>query len=121
MYAYWFNLANRSQKPSPNDPKIRSTVILILEEFFRINPDVLLYMCDSADDQQAMRARLFLRWFNAYGQQQDYYTRTEIVEDDNEENYIAIIVKRTHPRLQTIIDLFDEQIELFKANKPQTR
>ena len=41
--AYWFNLTNRSQKSSPNDTKIRTTVIFIVEEFFRSNPDILLY------------------------------------------------------------------------------
>lgn len=35
-----------------------------------------------------------------------------------EENYIAIIVKRTHPQLPTIIDVFDKQIAMFRANKP---
>ncbi len=27
------------------------------------NPDILLYMCDSANNQQAQRSRLFLHWF----------------------------------------------------------
>lgn len=117
--AYWFNLTNRSQKASPGDPKIRSTIIFIIEEFFRTNPDILLYMCDSADDQQAMRSRLFLRWFNAYGQQDEYYTRTEMIMDEEEENYIAIIVKRSHPQFQIVVDTFDKQIAMFRANKPQ--
>lgn len=116
--AYWFNLSNRSGLPSPNDNNIKLTIVCILEEFFHANPDILLYMCDTADNQQAMRSRLFLRWFNAYGRQKDFYTRTEMVKDGEEENYIALIVKRTHPKLQTIIDIFDEQISLFKMNKP---
>lgn len=118
VVSYWFNLTNRSQKASPLDTKIRNTVIFILEEFFRTNPDVLLYLCDTADDLQAMRSRLFLRWFNAYGRQAEYYTRTEMVKDEGEENYIAIIVKRSHPQIQFIIDTFDEQIAMFRANKP---
>ena len=44
VIAYWLNLTNRSQKASPRDVKIRNTVIFILEEFFRQNPDILL--CD---------------------------------------------------------------------------
>lgn len=116
--AYWLNLTNYSQKSSPGDVKIRQTVTVILEEFFMQNPDVLLYMCDSADDQQAMRSRLFLRWFNAYGQQAEYYTRTEMVKDGEEENYIALIVKRSHPLLQEIIKMYDEEIAMFRANKP---
>ena len=93
-------------------------MILIIEELFRSNPDILLYMCDSADNQQAQRSRLFLHWFNAYGQQADYYTRTEMVKDGDEENYIALIVKRDHPDLQMIIDVFNKQIAMFRANKP---
>lgn len=116
--AYWLNLTNYSQKSSPGDVKIRQTVTCILEEFFMQNPDVLLYMCDSADEQQAMRSRLFLRWFNAYGQQAEYYTRTEMVMDGNEKNYIALIVKRTHPLLQAIIDKFDKEILMFRTCKP---
>lgn len=119
LKAYWFNLTNHSQKTSPRDSKIRTTVILIIEEFFRSNPDTLLYMCDSANNQQAQRSRLFLHWFNAYGQQKDYYTCTEMVKDEDEENYIAIIVKKSHPQLNVIIDLFKKQIEMFKMNKPQ--
>ena len=31
--AYWFDLMNRSGKASPNDPKVRETVIRIIVEF----------------------------------------------------------------------------------------
>ena len=97
--AYWFGLANRSQMASPGGVKIRATVTCIIEEFFRANPDILLYMCDSANDQQAMRSRLFMRWFNAYARQEDFYIRSEMIVDEGEENYIAIIVQRSHPQL----------------------
>ena len=117
--AYWFGLANRSHKASPNDVKIRATVICIIEEFFRANPDILLYLCDNASDQQSMRSHLFLHWFNGYAQQQDYYIRTEIVIDEGEENHIALIVQRSHPQLQTIIKTFDMVIQQFKNDKPE--
>jgi len=42
-----------------------------------------------------------------------------MVRDGDEENYIALIVKRSHPQLQTIIDVFNKQIAMFRANKPQ--
>ena len=66
--AYWFNLANPQHQKSPGDVKIAQTVICIIEEFFRVNPEVLLYMCSTDNGQQAQRARLFLRWFNGYEQ-----------------------------------------------------
>ena len=116
--AYWFGLANRTHKASPSDVKIRATVTCIIEEFFRANPDILLYLCDTADEQQAMRSRLFLRWFNGYAKQQNYYIRSEMVMDEGTENYVALIVQRTHPQLQMIMDAFDSIIEQFHTNKP---
>ncbi len=116
--AYWFALTNRSQKPSPGDPKVKETVICILEEFFCTNPDILLYMCDTADDQQAQRDRLFLRWFNQAAQRQHYVIKTAQVIDEGIMNYIAIIIPRSHPDLEAIIRHFDEEIRMFRDDKP---
>lgn len=112
--AYWFDLTNRSHKASPNDPKVRETVIRIIVEFFRTNPDIMLYMCDSANDQQAQRNRLFLRWFTGAEQSRLFYIKTALVIDENIENFIAIIVPRKHIYLDDIIARFDAEIEMFK-------
>lgn len=116
--AYWFGVTNRSGKASPNDIKLRATIICIIEEFFRENPDILLYMCDTADDQQAMRNRLFLRWFNGYEQQKLYAIRTAVVKDEGVENYIALIIQRNHPLFSEIMDVFDKEILMFQEMKP---
>lgn len=118
LKAYWFDLSNRSHRASPNDAKVRQTVICIIEEFFCQNPDILLYMCDNANDQQAMRSRLFLRWFNGYEQQQKYDIRTALLEEDDIETYVALIIQRSHPQYREIIELFDTEIEAFKESKP---
>jgi hypothetical protein len=81
-------------------------------------------MCSTDNNQQAQRARLFLRWFNGYEQQQKYVLRAaEIPGADPEgkpsSEYVAMIVPRTHPQVQAIIDLFDEEIAMFQTNKPQ--
>lgn len=116
--AYWFNLSNRNQKASPNDPKVRETVIRIIIEFFRANPDILLYMCDSANEQQAQRNRLFLRWFTGAEQRKQFFIKTAQVMDEGAENFIAIIVPRHHPYLNEIIAYFDAEIAMFQTNKP---
>lgn len=115
--AYWFNLANTSFKPSPNDKKIMQTIICIIEAFFFSNPDILLYICDTANDQQAQRDRLFLRWFNGYRQKQNYVLLTTMIMDDNEPNYLAMIVQRSNPRINNIIEMFKEETEMFRQNK----
>lgn len=121
--AYWFNLANPNHMKSPNDVKIGQTVICIIEEFFRVNPEVLLYMCSTDDGQQAQRNRLFLRWFNGYEQQKRYVIRAADVRSVDPEgrpskDYVALIVQRTHPLLEEIVSRFDDEIRMFNDNKP---
>ena len=117
LIAYWFRITNRSGKKSPNDRKIQKTIIHIIEEFFRTNPEILLYICDTANEQQAQRDRLFLRWFNGYEQKKRYVIKTAVVMDEGEPNYVSLIVPATHPLLDNIITTFNSEISMFQNNK----
>jgi hypothetical protein len=118
--AYWFNLSNMNSRTSPGDPKIPQTVICIIEEFFRQNPNILLYMCSSMGGQQAQRARLFLRWFNGAEQQKHYVVRSiELRGEEGEMEYIAMIVQRSNPQLDEILSVFDAEIAMFNEQKPR--
>jgi hypothetical protein len=121
--AYWFNLTNPEHSKSPGDTKIAQTVICIIEEFFRLNPEVLLYMCSTDKEQQAQRARLFLRWFNGYEQQKRYVIKSTEVkgigpDGKPRKEYVALIVPRIHPLVDEIVNRFDEEIQMFNDNKP---
>ena len=56
--AYWFNLSNMNQKKSHGDIKVHLTVFCIIEKFFRVNPDILLYLCSTEGERQAQRSAL---------------------------------------------------------------
>ena len=116
--AYWLNLTNVSHSKSPNDTKIPQTLICIVEEFFRQNPDILLYLCSTDNEQQASRSRLFLRWFNGYEQQKKYAILTSEVRGEGQKEYVSMIVPRSHPQLEDIIQAFNDEIALFNDNKP---
>ena len=118
--AYWFNLSNMNHATSPGDKKIPQTVICIIEEFFRQNPDVLLYMCSNVGGQQAMRARLFMRWFNGYEQRAKYAIKaTDVRGEEGRTEYVALIVQRSNPQLNDILQGFDDEIAMFNDLKPQ--
>ena len=118
--AYWFNLSNMNSRTSPGDPKVAQTVICIIEEFFRKNPDILLYMCSTVGGKQAQRSRLFLRWFNGAEQRKYYVSRSiELRNEEGTTEYVAMIVQRSNPRLEEILSFFDAEIEMFNDNKPQ--
>ena len=117
--AYQFLIINENNTSSPNDPKLKATIFCLLEAFFAVNPDILLYLCETGDGKQAIRSRLFARWFEEYSEKQFYYCRTvEIVDRDNVKNFAAIIVQRSNPRLEEIIAEFDETIKLL-TDKPE--
>jgi len=116
--AYTFDISNTNHKASPNDEKVKKTIVCIIEEFFKKNADILLYICETGDNKQAMRNRLFVRWFNEYNSLHEYILRTAKVKDGKEENFAAIIVQRNHPDLESIIRTFDETINYFKG-KPK--
>lgn len=111
---YWFNIANVNGIKSPHDSKLMPTIWVIIEEFFKVNPEVLLYLCDTADDQQAMRARLFHRWFTLYDGSRNFIFRQAEIPDEGIINYVAMIMQRSHPNAEEIATEFDEQAKLFK-------
>lgn len=116
--AYWLNLRNVYGKVSPSDKKIAQTLICIVEEFFRQNTDVLLYLCSSDDGHQAQRARLFLRWFNGAEQQKLYVSRTIEVKGEGKTEYVALIVQRNRPDIDDILSRFDAETAMFNSMKP---
>ena len=120
LKAYWFNLTNPDHTKSPGDVKIAQTVICIIEEFFRQNPDILLYLCSTDGGQQAQRARLFLRWFNGAEQQKHYVIRTaEVVGEGSEKEYVAFIAQRSNPNIELFIQYFESEIKMFNEQKPE--
>lgn len=113
--SYWFNISNISQKASPNDKKVMPTIWAIIEEFFRMNPDVLLYICDSEGDHEAMRARLFAKWYRLYDDSEQYLFHHAEIPDEGKINYVAIIVPKSNPLAERIVQEFDERTEMFKT------
>lgn len=116
--AYWLNLRNVYGLPSPSDKKVAQTLICIVEEFFRQNSDVLLYICSSADGHQAQRARLFMRWFNGAEQLKLYVSRTVEVKGEGKTEYVALLAQRNCPDIDKILLRFDEEVAMFNSMKP---
>lgn len=116
--AYEFSIFNENNKISPNDPKVRGTVESIIEEFFLTNPNILLYQCETGDNRQAMRARLFTKWFNEYADRHNFCVMVSVLHDEEIDNYIALIVQMSNPDLEDIIKTFDNFIGFFQQ-KPE--
>ena len=105
--AYQFLITNLSNVASPNDSKLKLTILYLLESFFKVNNDILLYICETGDGKQAMRNRLFMRWFQQYSEHHLYYLKTVEIQAEGMMNFAAIIVRYDNPRINEIIQEFD--------------
>lgn len=115
---YWLGLGNSLEEPSVKDDGIRETVFCIIEEFFKQNPYYLLYTCAFHDGKQHLRNRLFKSWFTNYSHSDLYHIHTKDVVIKGNETYLSIIVPKSHPDFEDIINYFDEVIAIMKSGKP---
>ncbi len=112
---YQLSITNYNNIKSPRDSKLRETIIAILIEFFRANNNVLLYICDTGDEKQSMRSRLFAYWFESSAFRGGLTTSSEIVIDElGVKNYATIIMRSDHPQLAEILEEFHQTAELLR-------
>ena len=65
--AYQFCINVEGDGRSPGDKKLRQTIFTIIEEFFAANgSEAMLYLCETGDEKEGLRNRLFIHWFNIY-------------------------------------------------------
>lgn len=114
---YQFILQKVERTRSPHDAKIEATVLAIIDEFFRSNQHVLLYICDTSDGKESSRNRLFLRWFERHAAPNQFTICTANAKVEDEMFYVTIIVDNRNPNLQAIADEFKATAEVL-TNKP---
>lgn len=116
--AYEFVLTNPGNRKSPRDPKLRQTILALVYEFFRKREAVMLYLCETGDNRQKHRSRLFESWFRSSGSQTTFaFLSAQIPDEEGIPNYVALIVRPDHPRFAFIAQQFSDTLELFR-DKP---
>ena len=111
--AYALDIINIWGNKSPGDSKFRQTLIAIVEEFFRRNNDVMLYVTETKDRKQAFRNRLFVRWFNTYAQHDQYIIKTAEGKMKGQMNFMAIIMRKDNTRKDLAIKEFEETVDFL--------
>jgi hypothetical protein len=111
--AYALDITNREHKRSPLDPMFRMTLIVIVEEFFERNNDVMLYVTETGDEKQSFRDRLFVRWFNTYEHHGLYYIQTAEGLMEGQMNFMAMISRKDNPNLSNAILEFEDTVSFL--------
>ncbi len=112
--AYQFIITNANNRPSPKDEKVKEAIIVMIDEFFNTDKNVLLYICETGDGKQAMRNRLFQYWFSQYEKKEEYtFLSSSVIDEEGVVNYATIIVKNSNPYLADAVREFTETIQMF--------
>lgn len=110
---YQFFIKNVDDVNPVKDVKIKRTVIAVLEEFFTKNNDVILYICDTRDNKQALRNRLFNIWFATYPNNAEYHYKSYSVLVEDTEFFAAIIIRKDNIQFHEYTKSFDDFISDF--------
>lgn len=110
---YQFVISKLDDIKTAHDPNISAIIFLILDEFFSENDDVLLYYCDTSDHCEEYRNRLFIRWFEKAASPNRFTIRTSRAIVEGQGIYIAIIVEKRNPKIQYILEEFNNTVSLL--------
>ena len=69
---YQFFITTEDQFKTVLDNKIKKTVLVVIEEFFKNEGAVLDYICATDDNRQASRDRMFHQWYSNSLDKEDF-------------------------------------------------
>lgn len=117
--AYQFAIINVNHQKSPRDLKLRETVIQFIYEFFAQSDVVMLYLCETGDEKQSLRSRLFEWWFkSSHRSDSFFYEAATLLDEDGVSNYVAYITRLDNPHIVYISSSFARTVEVLRQ-KPE--
>lgn len=106
VYTFSFDAAG---KPV-NDDRVRHTVVKILDDFFQVNQNSLIVVCETCDKKENARFRLFKKWYQQTGNHQ--IEKVDATVDHEDYNFrSSLLLSREHPNSQDIKDIYDEWVK----------
>lgn len=116
---YQFNLINTNNRTSPRDPKVRDTVLTFIYDFFQTREAAMLYICETGDNKQRMRQRLFRRWIETSPYKNNVFDLfTRIVDAEGTEHYASLLYRVDHPAAGALAAEFAQTAQILNE-KPE--
>ena len=111
---YQFFITTEDQFKTVLDNKIRQTVLVVIEEFFKNEGAVLDYICATEDHRQASRDRLFHQWYTNSLKKELFHLRNMSIDIDGTEYFATVIMRNDNPRFEAMTEAIDRFIEDFQ-------
>lgn len=109
--AHHFFIANDNISNPPKDNDVFKVITCVLEEFFRQDASVMLYICDPYDHREAIRDSLYKRWFNSYPHNNKLTLQAEEIAFDNYIVYTGMILRNDHPEYEELLNNYKEFVK----------
>lgn len=108
---------NKINKPI-DDVKIKTTILNILTEFLENNQQgIIQYICDSSDNRQNSRNRLFNKWFNEVDNRESYNKLNLNYETEEIAYNLEFIFSSTSYKIEELKEQISAQMEEFSEYK----
>ncbi len=104
--AYHFFIANEDGVMAPKDVDVFKVITCVLEEFFRQDASVMLYICDPHDHREEIRDSLYKRWFQNYAKHDTLTLQTEELNFQGYIVYTGMILRKDHPEYEQMLDSY---------------
>ncbi|MGX1022874.1 DUF6169 family protein [Psychroflexus sp. MBR-150] len=116
VYELSFNVVEEYSKR--NDLYVSSTIIKIVVDFFYNNPNaVIFYICDSNDNRQVFRNRLFNRWF-LKSNKDEIYSKLNLNYTGADFNYkLELLFFSEKYNFDKIIESVSKELEILSGYK----
>jgi hypothetical protein len=111
---YQFFITTEDQFKTVLDNKIKKTVLVVIEEFFKNEGAVLDYICATDDNRQASRDRMFHQWYSNSLDKEDFCLRSMHLKIDEIEYFSSVIMRNDNPRFEAMNEAVDRFIDDFQ-------
>ena len=116
---YQFAIINANHQKSPRDRKLRDTMVAFVYEFFAQSDRVMLYFCETGDERQSLRSRLFEWWFKSSHRSEVFFSESAVIPDeDGTLNYVTYITRQDNPNLVRVSNEFAMTVQVLRQ-KPE--
>jgi hypothetical protein len=96
------------------DERVGSTVLYSLNEAIRDNNRIVIYfVCDSQDEREYLRHRLFNLWYKRHGSHYFHILDGEIKYEGGTE-YCSVLIKNENPNCGILKQLFTDLMDSLK-------
>ncbi len=103
---------------TPPDPAIAYTVFAICEAFIKqLGHPIFLFICDTRDGKQAVRARTFTRWFAEINNPYLLKIDGSFPDEQVGMNYVSLIIQLAHPYFREATAAFADLMAAYNQPK----